>query len=173
MKPFYLVNFKNQLYKIQCLEETEVYSHELKWYGNRDFSHIRRLFNALLSLRYDTLWCILTHLGVLHYIYGMEEATECTDGKKSCSFNVHMNCFLLLRKPLLQSMNQVNSLCDSYLTVKSCHQTINPLMLNNNFNQNVVWCSENHRSSEVVGPEHLILAPTQPPVQWVPGLSRG
>jgi hypothetical protein len=47
---------------------------------NRHFIHIQRLFNVLLSLGYDILRCILTHLGVLHYIYGMEEATESTVG---------------------------------------------------------------------------------------------
>jgi len=51
--------------------------------GNRNFSHIPRLFNALLSCGYDTLRCTLMHLGFLHYICGMVEATESTVGKKS------------------------------------------------------------------------------------------
>jgi hypothetical protein len=62
--------------------------------GNRSiFTSIKVVLGTEISVTFGdssmhcsvldmTLRCILTHLGVLHYVCGMEEATECTDVKK-------------------------------------------------------------------------------------------
>lgn len=82
MKP-YLRNLKKSTIHNTMLGENKYIHINYSSTENRNFSHIPRLFNALLSLGYDTLLrCTLMHLGFLHYNCGMVEATESTVGKK-------------------------------------------------------------------------------------------